>query len=100
MAPKGIYNSMEKLQRDFLWRRGREESGIHLVAWDRICSPKRMGGCGLHTLHAMNQALLCKWLWRLREEVGSLWRNVVAAKYGMSNDWFHVSPRGTYGCSP
>lgn len=59
-----------------------------------------MGGYGLRSLYAMYQALLCKWLWRFGEEVGSLWRCVVPAKYWASNDWFPYFPSGTYGCSP
>lgn len=39
---------------------------------------------GIKPLKLVNQALLGKWLWRLREEGDSLWFKVVAAKYGVS----------------
>lgn len=35
----------------------------------------------------MNQALLCKWLWRCNIEEGSLWRQVVATTCGVGDGW-------------
>lgn len=53
---------------------------MHLMARDRVCTPKRNGGAGLRKLQPMNRALLCKWLWRYDLEAGSFWRKVEAAR--------------------
>lgn len=58
--PKIICVSLEKIQRDFLWRKGEDEGGMHLVAWERVCIPKDKGGAGLRRLKSMNKTLLSK----------------------------------------
>ena len=54
----------------------------------------------MRDLRLFNEALLGKWLWRLMNEKGNLWREVVAVKYGATNlGWFPSSPKENYGCS-
>lgn len=67
-----VCKKMEQLQWDFLWKGGKEDKVMHLVAWDKVCTLKRLGGVGRRRLHFMNRALLCKWLWRYDIEEGSL----------------------------
>lgn len=66
--PKHIATSIEKLQREFLWRGGAESNGMHLVNWETVCSPKAKGGLDIRRLVDMNVSLLTKWLWRLGSE--------------------------------
>lgn len=100
VLPKLICTSLEKIQRDFLWRKGENGSGLHLVSWERVCTPKAKGGARLRQLKSMNKALLCKWLWRFGIEMGSLWRQVVATKFGNDDGWDFVMPNGLFGRSP
>lgn len=64
------------------------------------CVLLKRGGAGIRRLHCMNQALLCKWLWRFGESKGSFWRSVVATRYGVCDNWTPSVPRWTYGCGP
>ncbi|KAK2642352.1 hypothetical protein Ddye_024115 [Dipteronia dyeriana] len=38
---------------------------IHLVKWDTVCLPKKLGGLGIRKMKLMNQSLLAKIGWRL-----------------------------------
>jgi hypothetical protein len=58
---------------------------MHLVEWDKVCSPLDVGGLGIRNIRRFNQALLGKWLWRFAHKEGAWWRSVLVAKYGV--DW-------------
>lgn len=96
---RSIGQSLEKNQRHFLWRKGEDGRGMHLVSWERVYTPKDKGGASLHCLQSMNKALVCKWLWRFGLKVGSLWRQVVFAKFGLVDGWDTSVHRGPYGHS-
>jgi len=49
-----------------------------------LCESKKEGGLGIRSTKSIN-ILLTKWLWRLGNEEGSLWRNVIASKYGLES---------------
>lgn len=51
--------------------------------------PLTLGGLGIRSMIEMNEALQGKWPCRFRLEQNSLWRRMVALKYGMDeNEWF------------
>lgn len=84
--PTGVAEAIEKLMRDFLWKDFNEEKATHLVAWERVCKPKKNGGLGIGNLMKRNEALLCKWLWRFPKD--ALWHKVIKGKCGLSdNGW-------------
>lgn len=56
------------------------------MAWSKVCSSKQNGGLGLRMLVVMNKTLICKWLWRFGVEEDSLWKRVIASKYGVLLD--------------
>lgn len=100
VMPKSICTSLEKIQRDFLGRKGEKRRGMHLVFWERVCTSKEEWGVGLRCLESINKALLCKWLWRFGHELRSLWRQVVAIKFGIVVGWDSLASRGPCGRSP
>ncbi|KAG9449628.1 hypothetical protein H6P81_009593 [Aristolochia fimbriata] len=53
-----------------------------LVKWRKVCRPTKQGGLGIKSVKFMNVALLAKWIWRYTMEEGSMWKTVIAAKYG------------------
>jgi hypothetical protein len=83
--PTLMAKRIEKIQWNFLWGGLNDEGKMHLVGWDKVCSPSDEGGLGIQDIRRFNQALLGKWLWRFAHEEGAWWRSVLVAKYRL--DW-------------
>jgi hypothetical protein len=97
--PISVVRRIEKLQRDFLWGDMGDEVKHHLVGWDKVCTPKEVGGLGVRSLILTNKALLGKWLWRFGMEGDHLWRRVLMAKFGSDLGGWRTKPiRGPHGC--
>lgn len=73
-----VVNCIKKLEA-LAWK-GQQEK-VPLVDWNSICGPKN-GGLGFRPLKNMNLALLGKWLWRIGENVVSLWKDIILASMG------------------
>ena len=71
---------------------------MHLVEWDKVCSPMDKGGLGIRNIRRFNQALLGKWLWHFAHEEGAWWRSVLVAKYGLDwGGWYSRDIPGSHG---
>jgi hypothetical protein len=46
--PVGVANRFNRLQRGILWRGFGDVVKLHLVNWNRICTPIKSGGLGVH----------------------------------------------------
>lgn len=46
-APIGVINSLEKIQRQFIWGGVACNKSINWVAWEKITAPKAVGALGL-----------------------------------------------------
>ncbi|XP_059627240.1 uncharacterized protein LOC132270043 [Cornus florida] len=77
-----IKNRIEKIQRDFLWEGKGDEFKYHLVRWEEVCKPVKLGRLGIRRLVPFNQALLGKWLWRYGRERHRPWRRLVSCRFG------------------
>jgi hypothetical protein len=67
--------AIEKILRGFLWKGRKNAHGGHcLVAWDKVCMPKELGGLGIPNLRKMNLALRARWLWLSRVEAFRPWK--------------------------
>ncbi|GJU53281.1 RNA-directed DNA polymerase, eukaryota [Tanacetum coccineum] len=64
----------------------------------RSWRPRKMGGLGVSSLHALNGALLLKWVWRFLSQDGSIWSRVISAIYGSSLESHLVNFSSTW-CS-
>ena len=70
-----------------------------LVAWEKVCLLRELGGLGVRKLVPFNQALLRKWLWRYGHETSHLWRRVIAMKYGEGKGgWCTRACSRAHGC--
>jgi hypothetical protein len=60
---------------------GRKDTrgGSCLVAWDRVCQPKSLGGLGLHNLRWLSAALRAWWIWFQRTSECKPWSGLDVA---------------------
>ena len=52
-----------------------------MVAWGKVCTPKKLGGLGLRKMAAVDCAYQCKLAWKILDGNESLWTSVMRAKY-------------------
>ncbi|KAL0295048.1 UNVERIFIED_CONTAM: hypothetical protein Sradi_6854600 [Sesamum radiatum] len=71
-ARLAVIREIEGRMRRFLWR-GSSMNGYAKVSWDQVCKSKQEGGLGIQRVLHLNQALLCKQVWRLLQEDRSIW---------------------------
>ncbi|KAJ4762686.1 RNA-directed DNA polymerase (Reverse transcriptase) [Rhynchospora pubera] len=82
LLPKWLIKSVDKERSRFLWGSnmvGKQK--VHLMAWNRICLPKAVGGLGIKELQLQNQALLLRWIWKLYTDRSSLWFLATSSLY-------------------
>lgn len=79
--PQATLDELDKVSRSFLWGSTREKRKQQLIAWKRVCVPKKEGGIGIRKAIDMNKALLAKVGWRLLQDRTSLWARVLRSKY-------------------
>ncbi|TYG83633.1 hypothetical protein ES288_D01G184400v1, partial [Gossypium darwinii] len=76
---------------------GERNRGWSMLAWDRLCLPKGMGGLGFRDLRLFNVALLGRQVWRLIQCKDTLCYKVLSAKY--FPDGNVLCPKHTYNPS-
>lgn len=59
---------------------------IHLVTWDKVDIPKRLGGLALCKLEVSNMALLTKWAWRYKSDKNGFWKKVIECIHRFRDD--------------
>ncbi|GKB80987.1 RNA-directed DNA polymerase, eukaryota [Tanacetum coccineum] len=81
-VPKCVLNEMEAIRRKIFYGADSLERKITWVAWDKVLASKSNGGLGVSSFHALNRALLLKWVWHFISQDGSLWYRIIQALYG------------------
>jgi len=66
-----------------------------LVAWDKVCRPKQLGGLGLRKTAAANTAFLAKLGWKFLTQPGNYWVQHMRAKYGSPEHFFVLRSKRT-----
>nr|GEX58207.1 RNA-directed DNA polymerase, eukaryota, reverse transcriptase zinc-binding domain protein [Tanacetum cinerariifolium] len=92
-ALKGVLKELEAVRRQFFYGADHLDNKITWAAWNKILASKQKGGLGVSSFHALNRALLLKWVWRFVSQDGSLWSRVIQAIYGntITNHQVHVA---------
>nr|GFB22400.1 RNA-directed DNA polymerase, eukaryota, reverse transcriptase zinc-binding domain protein [Tanacetum cinerariifolium] len=78
-VPKGILKSIEAICCKFFNGMEPSTNKITWAAWNKVLASKENGGLGVSSYHALNRALLLKWVWRFISQDGSLWFRVIKA---------------------
>ena len=58
--PSSTSKKIDKISRDFFWKKSDKDKGFPMVSLDKICPPQMVGGLDLRKLEAVNSAFLSK----------------------------------------
>eukprot|EP00253_Pinus_taeda_P007045 PITA_07045 len=89
IAPASIHKHMELIIRSFLWKGGKQDTKkFNLVKWEKVTLPLEKGGLGIRIPRLTNMAMGFKITWRILNEKGSWWTEVLKRKYlnGITNN--------------
>ncbi|XP_028099143.1 uncharacterized protein LOC114298722 [Camellia sinensis] len=84
--PIKVCNEIDRLNMNFLWGDTLGKKRIHLVKWDDVCKPKKLGGLGIRKARNQNLVLLVKLSWKWICEEEALWKDVLKSKYLTSSN--------------
>ncbi|XP_031127611.1 uncharacterized protein LOC116029708 [Ipomoea triloba] len=82
LMPAGIWEEIDKRIRRFIWGGTPEVRKCHLVCWEEVTKPKRLGGLGIRAAKDMNMAFMAKLGWQVITNKESMWVKVLKEKYG------------------
>ena len=87
--PSRVSEKLDQINRDFFWKNSSTRKGLPLIAWDKICCPKTVGGLGLRKTAAVNLAFLAKLAWKFLTQPDNFWAQLLTAKYYNPEGFFH-----------
>ena len=93
--PTRITSQLDRTHREFFWKNSNTDKGMPLVAWDKICQPKTLGGLGLRKSAAVNTACLAKLGWKILTQPDNFWVQQMRAKYGSPEQFFDSRTKQT-----
>ncbi|XP_019155928.1 PREDICTED: uncharacterized protein LOC109152735 [Ipomoea nil] len=94
LLPMTLCVSLERLMNRYWWGKSNVVDGIHWLAWDKMCVPKKYGGMGFKRLHEFNLALLGKHGWRLLTSPDSLVARIFKARYFPNTAFYEATLGG------
>jgi hypothetical protein len=81
MLPAKILNSIDRVNRNFIWGSSDLNKKLHLMSWRKITRPKSEGGLGIMAAKPKNLALAAKLCWRFKSKPNAFWAKVLGCKY-------------------
>ncbi|XP_020704707.2 uncharacterized protein LOC110115721, partial [Dendrobium catenatum] len=88
LIPLSILKELDRLCRDYLWRKDDFNPGLHYVAWEDLCKTICVGGRGVHSVVQSVGPLRAKFTWNFFKKLDSLLNKTLREKYG--SDVMHV----------
>lgn len=82
--PLNYVDLIEKIQKRFLWSRVEDKKRLSLVAWEKLCKPKKLGGLGIRNIIDTNKYVLAKQCWRIFEDEKE-WNSIIKIKYHLTS---------------
>ncbi|KAJ1701213.1 hypothetical protein LUZ63_000992 [Rhynchospora breviuscula] len=79
--PRWVIKELDSIRRAYLWQGHSKKKKLITIAWDKVCSPKIVGGLGVLELESFNSALLAKWLWKWFSATHSPWQSLVRSLF-------------------
>ena len=79
--PVSLCNRIQTVLTRFWWDASPDQRKMCWVAWERITTPKGVGGLGVRDIQAFNVALLAKQAWRILTKPECLLSKILRAKY-------------------
>ncbi|KAJ4808529.1 RNA-directed DNA polymerase (reverse transcriptase)-related family protein [Rhynchospora pubera] len=77
LLPRWLIEAIDKARKRFIWGTNLQgNQRVHLVAWEKLCLPKSVGGLGIKNIKLQNQAFLLRWWWFLYNNHKSLWYKI------------------------
>lgn len=80
------------MSRSFLWKHG-NSAGLHLLNWNSVKMPLKLGGLGLKDLHAFRISLLALYVLKLLNKADLPWVHLFLEKYGFILPGFYSKNR-------
>lgn len=71
--PKVVIHRIDIICRSFIWSGGSNVTHKSPIAWQRVCSPKKVGGLNLIDLSVLNRAQFIILLWKIHRKTDNLW---------------------------
>lgn len=89
-TPNSMSNIIRNLQRNFIWRGSDKKQKWVLLAWDKLCKPKKVGGLGLRDPELLAQSLGAKMWSRWIPNPNSSWGIIWKENYVPTNSNEHL----------
>jgi hypothetical protein len=81
-----LCEELNQMIRYFWWGEEEGQRKVHWIAWEKLFTPKCLGGMGFGDMKLFNQALLARQAWRLLQYPDSLCARLLKAKYHLRGD--------------
>lgn len=92
--PTWVHKDLDRAMRRCVWGKNDGSREIHILEWEELTKPNRLGGASIKIGQRMNWALLTKLAWRVLTSNGELWCDMLKAKYGAhEDDGGHFRPK-------
>lgn len=81
ILPQSVLQEVDKKCREYLWGSSEDKRKTTLVAWDKVCVPKKFGGLNIKGSKLWNVTSVGKLLWQLIVKKDVLWFKWVHGVY-------------------